>query len=262
MPSFSILLEHISDAIAYSDDLAAAVGYVFRFRGPHRFKWGSFPFLLRIQDRVAFVEIVKEGEYAFISALLPDSGSPRVLDVGANIGLFSLQVFQCNPKSWVTALEPSPDTFAILGTTRKLNGTLQWEVRQEALFNSEGTVEFATTGSSTARRIQRWEAADTVKVPSITLETLAIRLKLPASIDLMKLDIEGAEEAVLRCSGGFLRRVQYLVIELHDDVDQGYCISVLREAYPYLFRVTGRTSKKPLLIGSRVVLHFATLQPI
>jgi len=157
------LFQRVSDVVTNGYGFSARAGYVFRFRGPHRFKWGQLSFLLRAEDNVAFCEIVKEGEYAFISALLPNIGSPQVLDVGANIGLFSLQVFQHNPRSSIVALEPSPDTFEVLRATQKLNGNFKWEVRQEALFGSEGTVAFASKGASTARRILQG-AADTVKV--------------------------------------------------------------------------------------------------
>jgi hypothetical protein len=67
----------------------------------------------------------------------------------------------------------------------------------------------------------------------------------------MKMDIEGAEEAVLCGSETALRSVDRLVVEVHPQLcDQDWVIAVLRSTYDFLYRIPGRRSAKPLLLAS------------
>lgn len=43
---------------------------------------------------------------------LPESG--RVLDIGANVGLFAIALLAVRPKAHITSLEPNPAPFALL----------------------------------------------------------------------------------------------------------------------------------------------------
>jgi Methyltransferase FkbM domain len=52
-----------------------------------------------------------------------------------------------------------------------------------------------------------------VQVPAITIEQLCNQYGIER-IDLLKLDIEGAEEQVLE-NGAFLARTEHIIIELH-----------------------------------------------
>lgn len=259
---FNSLLSRIADANRHAIGLRSWLHFVLRRPGIIRFRWGSLPFVLRMQDRVAFNEIVKEGEYAFVSKLIPPTGKPRVLDIGANIGLFSLQVFQSNPAAQVVALEPAPDTFSVLDQTRRENASLNWQTRQEAVYGTDGFVEFDATGTSTGRAIRTASGHATIRVAAVRLETILDREFRAQSIDLLKLDVEGAEESVLRASSGSLQRVTALIIELHDSVDQAFCIDTIRRSFKHLYKVTGRSSAKPLLVASNREVKAPNLSPM
>ena len=256
------MLNRYTIARSHRDGLLSLLGYMLCPSTPHRFRWGRYRFLIRTQDWFASREIVMGGEYSIIETLLPRTGNPIVLDMGANIGLFSLAVFRQNQGSRVIALEPAPDTFALLEKTRKLNPSLDWHIHQLALFASSGWVEFSTEGFSTGRRISAGQTGKTTRVSSVTLDDLARTESLPPTIDLLKLDIEGAEEAVLESSTDFLRRVKCVVIELHDNVNHGHCLELLRGVFPWIYRVTGRQSSKPVLVCSCEVLQVAGLAPV
>ena len=67
-------------------------------------------------DEAAFLyeEIFVRRSYLQHGVAVPRTGAPVVLDVGANIGLFSLLCLRLNPRARVLAVEPSPDTFGVL----------------------------------------------------------------------------------------------------------------------------------------------------
>ena len=69
------------------------------------------------------------------------------------------------------------------------------------------------------------------------------------AVDLMKVDIEGSEEAFLCANPDLLRRVHHLVVELHPYLcDTGRVEEVLRDIYGTVEKMQGRSSSKPLLM--------------
>jgi FkbM family methyltransferase len=66
-----------------------------------------------------FEEVFTRRSYCQSGVHVPKRGAPLVVDVGANIGLFSLFALTENPRATVIAVEPAPQLFAIL--ERNLN---------------------------------------------------------------------------------------------------------------------------------------------
>ena len=67
------------------------------------------------EEEAAFLyeEIFVRRSYLQHGLTVP-TGAPVILDIGANIGLFSLLCLRLNPRARVLACEPSPDTFGVL----------------------------------------------------------------------------------------------------------------------------------------------------
>jgi len=94
-----------------------------------------------------------------------------------------------------------------------------------------------------------------------SLETLCQR-HVGADVDLMKVDIEGAEEAAICGHERALARVANLVVELHPDLCRhDRVVASLRGSYEFLYRVPGRRSSKPLLLASRSRRPFPEYRP-
>lgn len=137
-----------------------------------------------------------------------------VLDIGANIGSFARQVCQLNPQAHVWCYEPEPENFALLvDNTHGLSVTLE----QAAVWANGGGVEIAAQrGLSHVCDGTRCRVPHEPPVP-VNSRPLDEILAEHESVDLLKMDVEGAEFAILdACPLSALRKIKYLRMEIHD----------------------------------------------
>jgi FkbM family methyltransferase len=155
---------------------------------------------------------IAAGEYRF-PGLTPQAGW-RVLDVGANIGVYALWAERLGAD--VTAFEPEPRTFASL--TANVAGR-RISPRQAAVVGrAVPTVQLylsdvrSTRHTLLGKEIESGEPLrESVDVPALTLAEV-----VGDGCDLLKLDCEGAEfDALLHTDDDVLRRAQRLVVEFH-----------------------------------------------
>jgi FkbM family methyltransferase len=140
-----------------------------------------------------------------------------VVDIGANVGAFTL--VQAARGGRVFAVEPNPDTYRNLTQALRVN-QLQGRVQTTlaGAGESEGSAVLSVPGRSTIsasllERTPENEQRGRV-VPRITLDALARNHHLD-HIDLLKVDAEGSEMAVLRGGSHVLRQVDRIQIEYH-----------------------------------------------
>ena len=143
-------------------------------------------------------------------------GSDSLVDVGANVGHFSLIAAHWSGAQ-VMAIEPIPSTFQRLLTNLELNdlrgsGPGLVDPRNVGLADAHGVLRF-TTNRHTANRVALEPTPDSVEVPVTALDELCV----PGSIDLVKIDVEGFEHNVLRGGSAQLEsdRLAAVVIELN-----------------------------------------------
>jgi FkbM family methyltransferase len=211
-----------------------------------RLRYRAVPFVTRRLDWPGVREVLVDEEYRWAVEGL--SVRPAVLDLGANIGCFGLYVLSRRPRARVISVEPSLSTFAVLETNRDLHGSGDWKVVQAAVWREEGEVALVYASASTGHRVGA-EGDETV--PAVTLGRL-IDLVGSVSVDLLKLDIEGAEAVVLHEASSVLARVERLVVEIHSDrIDEEGVAGVLAEAFQHRYRIPGRHSHKPLVLATR-----------
>ena len=74
----------------------------------------TFQHLGRAEAEFLYQEIFVRRAYFQSGVSLPPTGQPTVVDVGANIGLFSLACYRANPRCRLVAVEPAPAAFAVL----------------------------------------------------------------------------------------------------------------------------------------------------
>jgi FkbM family methyltransferase len=162
---------------------------------------------LKIVDAFSFVcmfrEIVQLGFYRFDA----ESERPYIIDGGANIGLSVLYFKRLYPEAEILAFEPDTTICGVL--SENVAGWSNVTVVQAALATSKETLGFVSEGSWAGRLSHSGENAS-YEVPSVRLKDY-----LDRSIDLLKLDIEGAETDVIFDCADRLDRVDHLFCEYH-----------------------------------------------
>lgn len=169
---------------------------------------------VRYSDLLSFCpqweDIFVHRTLAFTSA----SAAPRILDCGANVGIASLFFHRLYPAARITAFEADPALFAMLRANLEANGAGGVEARHAALWTSTGTLTFQCEGSDSGMISTLPGAVDgrATTVPSLRLRDVIDE----GPVDLLKLDIEGAEDVVLADCEPVLHRVKALVMDLHE----------------------------------------------
>ena len=136
-------------------------------------------------DLEAFYELFDRAEYAPPEPLetrLTADRVHRILDIGANCGMFAVWATGQWPNATITAFEPDPDSVAALRHTLAVSQA-PIEIVAAAAATSPGTLRFTTGwggGSHTAR-----EGEDGIDVPTVDIFEHLRRA------DLAKIDIEG-----------------------------------------------------------------------
>lgn len=144
---------------------------------------------------------------------MPSHGS--VIDIGANIGVFSLYAAHCGKTSKVYAYEPNSESFRYLLKNIKANNLEQVIVphRLAVTGASNGTVRFPKKSSMYNAIIEGKSDADFEEVETTDLATMVSGIE---NVDLLKLDCEGAEYDILMKSGQeVLDRISAIRMEYH-----------------------------------------------
>lgn len=188
--------------------------------------------------------IVKE---TWVDRVYDDAGTPvqdgwTVLDVGAGIGDFAVRAAKASPSGRVYAFEPAADAFALLEENVARNGVANVVARREALGAPGEAAAVRDSGSVRSRTVPAASRGDPNAVPTISLDEAFARLGL-ATCDLLKLDVEGAEERVLLgTSAETLRRVRHVVLEVHEEGEGTTRVAALTRRFEELGFRTRRTA--------------------
>ena len=207
------------------------------------------PVRFRGSDEQALCEVLVDREYAFLTNLLSATPVPTILDIGAHIGTFAIWVFSVNPKARVLSVEADPRTYWVteLNVAAFTEGGTDWQVIHGAAAGEDGGVlHLSDVGPSMSHHI---DPHGTVEVHGKSLTRLLDRIAPDgASVDLVKIDIEGSEEAFLCAAPDALKRVKSLVIELHPQLCNTNRVQLLlEEHFGRIKDMGGRKSAKPLL---------------
>jgi FkbM family methyltransferase len=187
------------------------------------------PLWLRIpsSDVDAYGQIFVDADYDFVA----DPPPRTIVDAGANIGLAAVYFANRYPRSTTIALEPEPGNFRMLAQNAAPYPNIV--PVQAALWNRNEAIELFDPG------LGDWSfmtGAGTGSVPgkacgtvrAMTLDTLIDEYGLDR-IDVLKMDIEGAESEVFEDASSWIDRVDALIIELHERMKPG-CTCRVRAA--------------------------------
>lgn len=128
-------------------------------------------------------------------------------DIGANIGSYSIMAAKLRSTK-VVSFEPAPETLPALATNIKINGLMdRVEIRPMALAESAGE-GLLTEGLDSMNRLSNDKGASKVPVSTADQELAG------SGLTALKVDVEGAEEGVLKGATKLLQERQLVAIEI------------------------------------------------
>ncbi len=165
---------------------------------------GKYLMYLEGADRSATPHLAMSGFWeSWITAAMASMLQPGwwCVDVGANHGYYTLLMADAvGPGGHVAAIEPSETLAPLLTWTLSLNGLGGWtEVCRQAAWDSDGNLAQLVVPpfmGATASLLRAPEEGDTVmQVETVTIDQLTCAWP---RLDLVKIDAEGAEQAIWR----------------------------------------------------------------
>jgi FkbM family methyltransferase len=194
------------------------------YRALHRFhrQLNNWPRFTRAQVRFAQNPIHICDGPSFLSAWdeifinriydIPTASSerPTLVDAGANIGLAALYWKLRFGSFEYLGFEPDPDVAACCRENLRAWG-IKGELIEAALGKSERLARFSRDRADGGRLVSGGEALK----DGLTVEVKRLAPLLPEKVDLLKIDVEGAEAEVLEDIAPCLNRVRLLFVEWH-----------------------------------------------
>lgn len=208
---------------------------------------------ITIVDNLSFLFMYKEIFQSQVYKFRSTNPNPVIIDGGANIGLSAIFFKTHFPDAKVIAFEPDFKIFRVLKGNLKSFGFDDVLVINKGLWNMEDKLSFNSEGAD-AGRIHKFEDEKVVKT---AIETCCLSAYLNQPIELLKLDIEGAETEVLEESQSLLQNVNKIFVEYHSFADQPQTLDrILRILQEQNFRIhintPGFITRQPFLDHSKL----------
>ncbi|MGW2591729.1 FkbM family methyltransferase [Streptomyces sp. NPDC001515] len=190
-----------------------------------------------LETQYIYDEIFQQGCYSTLE--LPDK--PLVFDVGGNIGMFVLFIKSTYPDAEIVSFEPMPDSIDLFGRNMELHGHTDVTLHRTALGSKpEAGVSFSffpmlPANSTRYPEIKEQPKAQMAQLSdaaladqmyfaekvTVDVERLAAYLPADRDVDLLKVDVEGAEaDVLLGIDDAQWPRIRRVVVEVADLDDQ------------------------------------------
>jgi FkbM family methyltransferase len=200
--------------IFFNKSLRSLIFLYIKFSDKKRFKKINnikcLNFDIDIVDAASFLgqfrEIFVDQSYKFIS----NNESPVIFDCGANIGISCLYFKSIYPKSKITAFEADGVITQTLKSNLERNNIFDVNIIEAAVWVNNSGIQFSVEGAD-GGSIQG--SSNMQKVRSIRLKDYIDNCA--TIIDLLKIDIEGAEGDVILDCNQSLKKVNNIFIEYH-----------------------------------------------
>ena len=189
----------------------------------------------------------EKGGRQFVTELNLEDDDDRIsIDIGANMGIYTLLLSHLYPKCKVISIEASPTIFEKLKLNCQLNNLLPGSnlvLLNKAVSDKDGTrvefyekhsmstmsKEFLTSISSKIITNKDDELHKEI-VRTVTIDNLAETTNIN-EISFLKIDVEGAEVLVLKGAINILteKKVRNMIIEYHSFENYDYAVKLLDE---------------------------------
>jgi FkbM family methyltransferase len=179
-----------------------------------------------------------------------DNTTPLIIDVGSYIGLSILYFKKFYPDSKIVAFEPNPTAFNMLKENLFINNIKDVEINQVAILNNEGQRDLYIDNTDMDRfsvasfNKDAWNKEVISKKIRVKTEKLDKYLK--SEVDMLKLDVEGSEQAILGSIRKYFKNIKNIVFEYHPTENQNLdrILEFMDKSYNIEILYEGKTLKR------------------
>jgi len=146
--------------------------------------------------------------------------APKILDIGAHVGLASLYFKQLFPTARITAFEPEPTLFECLVKNVEQNKIQDTQLIDKAVWSSDMEIQLHVDDeeennwlSTSSLLSGAWTRKQ--KTAPITVQAISLKPYLGETVDIMKMDVEGAETEIIKDIREYLPNIRHMFIEFH-----------------------------------------------
>jgi FkbM family methyltransferase len=170
-------------------------------------------------DVLTFTEVIQQEVYRDVVTAVRDCRT--VIDLGANIGLASRYFADQFPNCKILAVEPNPSTFAVLElNVERLVADGRGRTLRAAVWSGEKTLTGGAVDAPdhfSAFTVQEnVEASGEGSIAGWPMSKIIAHSGFER-VDLLKVDIEGAEVELFKGNVDWLQQVRTIAIEFHDN---------------------------------------------
>lgn len=172
-------------------------------------------------DIMVFEQVFIHKEYTELVDIIQLNKIPirTVIDLGANIGLTTIYLRNYFPDATFICAEPDELNFELLEAN--LSGLSNITMYQKAIWSTQKNIYLNRNfrdGKDWAISVSDNKSGAYAEVDTVTIDKI-IRDNNLKEIDLLKIDIEGAEVELFKDEeqAGFLNRTKVIAIEIHDE---------------------------------------------
>lgn len=189
------------------------------------FKGHSMYYRLGSNDKSVIDDVITNNEYLDYNLNINENST--ILDIGGHIGSFTIQAAKIAKNGIIYTFEPFINNFNLIKKNIEVNNLKNVELYNVGILDEDKTVDFFISNANTGMHStipSKNSNSKILKINCLSLDKFIKDNKLK-SIDLIKLDCEGAEYSILYNSD--LSIVNQIILEFHEFPDSNDNIDTL-----------------------------------
>ena len=146
-----------------------------------------------------------------------------IVDAGANIGIESVRMQHFHPQAHITAIEPDPGNYGLLLQNLREDRV---ETMNRGIWSSDASLKILPGNTNEGFSVRPVQPGETADLEAVTMDKILRRAG--GEIDILKMDIEGAEYEVFSGNPEWVNHVKVFVFECPDRDHPGAAAQIFR----------------------------------